>query len=100
METSGKNLKRIKEMMNYILKSNVYPSSLKDYVICEYVWDDKKYDVDYYLDRQLYVLDKEKDELVDYDQYDKHWIKFRIIAKDFLYYKDSKKWRIRTLKNY
>ena len=87
VETSGETLKQLKERLNYYMKTNPYPSTLKDYTICEYVWDNKKYEVNYYLDREIYVLDREADELVEYDDYKEHGIKFRIIPKDFLYLK-------------
>lgn len=90
IETSWESLKRLKYMIREQNKHNFYKHDLKDYTICEYIWDENKYEVDYYLDRELYVLDKAKDELIEFDEYKEHDIKFRIIPKDFLYLKKIK----------
>lgn len=38
--------------------------------ILMFVYDENKYEVDYWMDGQLYVLDKEKDECIDYDTFE------------------------------
>lgn len=50
-------------------------------------YDPKRIEVDYWLDRCLYVLDKKEDELVYYENYKDFGIKDKILNYDFLFNK-------------
>lgn len=57
----------------------------KDFWIFRIEYPAKTVEVDYWLDHEIYMLDKVKDELINFDDEKKYWIKQKEINYDFLY---------------
>lgn len=99
-------------MKNYILVEDVYPlylakdkkslidwikqytqdmwlkheEELRDLHVRTIEFNAKKVYIDHAMDGDIYAIDKKTDEIIEYNDYEKNWIKDKEIKKDFLYY--------------
>lgn len=89
---SSDNLKDIIDKyyyeLNYIRK-NYWSYDYNEFSIARFLYDPKRIEIDYGMDREVYCLDLENDCLIDYDDFDEYWIKQNEIKKDFLYHKNK-----------
>jgi len=59
-----------------------------DFSIYRISYNPKRIEIDYWMDWYLYFIDKSNDLEIDYNDFDKYWIKQKEIKKDFLYSKN------------
>lgn len=92
-ENSSDNLKDIIKIyyneINYRIK-NYWSCEYNEFSIYKFLYNSKKIEIDYGMDREIYILDKKNDNLIDYKDFDKYWIKQKEIVKDFLYHNNRK----------
>lgn len=89
IETYSNKLKEIQEDFIKQLKDDKKKRgyyNIQDYSIECFEYNSKNIDIDYYLDRELYIFDKKTDDFIDYKNFWKYGIKNRTLKKDFLYY--------------
>lgn len=81
-------IKRYYKELSYKNRNN-YDYKFNDFSIYRISYNPKRIEIDYGMDWYLYFLDLENDILIDWDNYDKYWIKQKEIKKDFLYHNNK-----------
>ena len=92
-EKSSDNLKDIIKSyyneINYRIK-NYWSCEYNEFSIYEFLYNSKKIDIDYGMDWSIYFIDKLKEIEIEYEDFEKYWIKQKEIKKDFLYHNNRK----------
>ena len=89
---SSDRLKDIIDKYYYELnyhKKNYWSYDYNDFSIARFSYDPKRIEIDYGMDWLIYFIDKINDLEIDYNDFDKYWIKQNEIKKDFLYHKNK-----------
>ena len=66
-------------------KKHYWSFEYKDFCIYQIQYNSRLFDVDYWLDHELYVLNKKTDELEEYTNFKELWIKDKVLNYDFLF---------------
>ena len=92
-EKSSDNLKDIIKSyyneINYRIK-NYWSCEYNEFSIYKFLYNSKKIDIDYGMDWSIYFIDKLKEIEIEYEDFEKYWIKQKEIKKDFLYHNNRK----------
>lgn len=78
VESSSEKLEEIQKAFSERLeedKKRRWESNIEDYGLYEFEYDENKIEIDYWMDRELYILDKINDKLIDCEDFEKFWIK-------------------------
>jgi len=87
---SSDNLKDIiKRYYKELSYKNRNYHKFNDFSIYRISYNPKRIEIDYWMDWYLYFIDKSNDLEIDYNDFDKYWIKQKEIKKDFLYSKNK-----------
>lgn len=81
-------IKRYYKELSYKNRNN-YDYKFNDFSIYRISYNPKRIEIDYGMDWYLYFLDLENDNLIDWDNYEKFWIKQKEIKYDFLFNKNK-----------
>lgn len=66
-------------------KKQYWSFEYKDFWIYQIQYNSRLFEVDYWLDHELYVINKKTDELEEYTNFKKLWIKDKVLNYDFLF---------------
>jgi hypothetical protein len=87
---SSDNLKDIiKRYYKELSYKNRNYHKFNDFSIYRISYNSKRIEIDYWMDWYLYFIDKSNNLEIDYNDFDKYWIKQKEIKKDFLYHKNK-----------
>ena len=87
---SSDNLKDIiKRYYKDLSYKNRNYHKFNDFSIYIISYNQKRIEIDYWMDWYLYFIDKSNDLEIDYNDFDKYWIKQKEIKKDFLYHNNK-----------
>lgn len=81
-------IKRYYKELSY--KNRIYNDyKFNDFSIYRISYNPKRIEIDYWMDWYLYFIDKSNDLEIDYNDFDKYWIKQNEIKYDFLFHKNK-----------